>query len=239
MELTASYLRGYGLAGETLYHNNSEAENQEIFFYLRARLLNPATGTFISEDTFGGVLSSPITLNRYAYAGQNPVNFVDPSGHFTSLGMCLLTMSADNLANEIRRTISAGLLGALNGLLTAVSDGDTDLTTAIFKGYSFGIAGVGLGYLKELGQAVNSAKLLYVVGQLAMSCYNIYNGLDAISEGDWGTGCILIGLGLLGTVDAACELDAYDFITSGVKGTGYSEPITETVEASGRVEVVL
>ena len=185
------------------------------------------------------MLSSPITLNRYAYAGQNPVNFVDPSGHFTSLGMCLLTMSADNLANEIRRTISAGLLGALNGLLTAVSDGDTDLTTAIFKGYSFGIAGVGLGYLKELGQAVNSAKLLYVVGQLAMSCYNIYNGLDAISEGDWGTGCILIGLGLLGTVDAACELDAYDFITSGVKGTGYSEPITETVEASGRVEVVL
>ncbi len=67
-----------------------------------------------------------------------------------------------------------------------------------------------------------------------MSCYNIYNGLDAISEGDWGTGCILIGIGLLGTVDAAVELDAYDSITSGVKDTGYSEPITETVEATDK-----
>lgn len=113
---------------------------------------------------------SIISIDCYASFGQNPVSYADPSRHFASHGMCFLTMSADNLVSEIRKTMSAGMLGALNGFLTAASNGDTDLTTAIFKEYSFGIAGVGLGYLKELGQAVNSAKLLYVVGQ---TCYEL------------------------------------------------------------------
>lgn len=45
----------------------------------------------------------------------------------------LATMSVDNLVNQMRQTMSSGMLGTLNGELEAISTGDTDLTTAIFK----------------------------------------------------------------------------------------------------------
>jgi RHS repeat-associated protein len=53
--------------------------------YLRARFLNFNTGRFASADTFLGLTRMPLTLNKYLYTAQNPVNFTDPGGHF-SLG---------------------------------------------------------------------------------------------------------------------------------------------------------
>ena len=41
--------------------------------YLRARYYDPAVGRFVSQDPL------PL-LQRYAYAGNNPANLVDPSG---------------------------------------------------------------------------------------------------------------------------------------------------------------
>jgi len=48
--------------------------------YLRARYYDPATGRFLSKDPAGGKLSSPVTQNKYVYAGNNPVNGGDPTG---------------------------------------------------------------------------------------------------------------------------------------------------------------
>lgn len=44
--------------------------------YLRARFYNPVIGRFIQEDTYYGD-----GLNLYAYCHNNPVGYVDPSGH--------------------------------------------------------------------------------------------------------------------------------------------------------------
>ncbi|MFQ5684930.1 MAG: RHS repeat-associated core domain-containing protein, partial [Candidatus Binatia bacterium] len=41
--------------------------------YYRARYYDPSTGRFLQEDPL-------LTLNLYAYTGNNPVNFTDPSG---------------------------------------------------------------------------------------------------------------------------------------------------------------
>lgn len=50
-------------------------------YYLRARYMNPATGTFITQDTYSGTIFDPVSLHKYLYANANPVMNVDPSGY--------------------------------------------------------------------------------------------------------------------------------------------------------------
>ena len=51
-------------------------------YYLRARYMNPLTATFTQRDSYEGEPESPLTQNRYLYAGgKNPVMYSDPSGN--------------------------------------------------------------------------------------------------------------------------------------------------------------
>jgi len=50
--------------------------------YLRSRYYDPDLGRFVTRDTWPGVASSPQTLNRYAYANNNPTTNTDPSGRY-------------------------------------------------------------------------------------------------------------------------------------------------------------
>ena len=56
---------------------DSESKN----YYLRARYYDPSIGRFTQQDTFLGVYDNPLSLNRYTYCHNNPIMFVDPSGH--------------------------------------------------------------------------------------------------------------------------------------------------------------
>ena len=49
--------------------------------YLRARYYNPTTGRFISRDSYLGRRSDPLSLNLYTYCRNNPLRYIDPSGH--------------------------------------------------------------------------------------------------------------------------------------------------------------
>ncbi|WP_040951524.1 RHS repeat domain-containing protein [Gorillibacterium massiliense] len=51
------------------------------FYYLRARYYSPDTGRFITEDTYEGDITDPLSLNLYVYCNNNPINRVDPSGN--------------------------------------------------------------------------------------------------------------------------------------------------------------
>lgn len=50
-------------------------------YYLRARYYDPTIGRFISEDTYCGELGDPLTLNLYTYCLNNPICYVDSTGH--------------------------------------------------------------------------------------------------------------------------------------------------------------
>lgn len=49
-------------------------------YYLRARYGDPAEGRFLTRDPFPGSVRLPHSLNKYAYALDNPVRFIDPRG---------------------------------------------------------------------------------------------------------------------------------------------------------------
>ena len=70
---TGSTDNSYGFQGEE--------KDETGLYYLRARYMDPATGTFTSMDTYGGSLTDPMSLHKYLFANSNPVAYCDPSGH--------------------------------------------------------------------------------------------------------------------------------------------------------------
>ena len=50
-------------------------------YYLNARYYNPEDARFITQDTYRGEVNEPNTLHLYSYCANNPINYVDPTGH--------------------------------------------------------------------------------------------------------------------------------------------------------------
>jgi RHS repeat-associated protein len=50
--------------------------------YMNARYYAPAPGRFLQQDTYSGNPYDPWTQHLYTYCGNNPVNYIDPTGHF-------------------------------------------------------------------------------------------------------------------------------------------------------------
>ncbi|WP_240468625.1 RHS repeat-associated core domain-containing protein [Gracilibacillus sp. YIM 98692] len=50
-------------------------------YYLMARYYDSKIGRFITRDSFHGLTIDPLTINQYAYTTNNPVMYVDPTGH--------------------------------------------------------------------------------------------------------------------------------------------------------------
>jgi RHS repeat-associated protein len=49
-------------------------------YYLRARYYDQAAGRFLGQDPYGGSDQDPVTLHRYLYCGDDPVDGADPGG---------------------------------------------------------------------------------------------------------------------------------------------------------------
>jgi RHS repeat-associated protein len=52
--------------------------------YLHARYHDPILGRFLTPDT-SDVMQQGVDINRYAYAGDDPVNMSDPNGHQSNM----------------------------------------------------------------------------------------------------------------------------------------------------------
>ena len=66
---------------EDFYGYNAESYNPNTGLeYLRARYYNADMGRFFQEDTYLGKITDPLTLNRYAYVKNSPMNYQDISG---------------------------------------------------------------------------------------------------------------------------------------------------------------
>jgi len=81
--------------GETTIQGDDQAKNEVCYtggiydqstglYYLNARYYNPEDGRFMTEDSYRGEIMNPETGHLYVYCANNPMNYVDPSGHFTA-----------------------------------------------------------------------------------------------------------------------------------------------------------
>ena len=86
---------------EFLYTGEQYNANTGLY-YLRARYMNPSTGTFISMDSYQGSIYDPVTLHKYLYANANPVMYTDPSGYF-SLAECSVATSIQSTLNSLHQ----------------------------------------------------------------------------------------------------------------------------------------
>jgi len=43
---------------------------------------DPVIGRFITEDSYWGEASDPLSLNLYTYCHNNPIRYIDPTGHW-------------------------------------------------------------------------------------------------------------------------------------------------------------
>lgn len=77
-----AYGADYGEQGSisTPFGYTGEQTDGNDLVYLRARYYNPVMGAFTRLDPEEGRSRNPVTLNRYAYVGGNPVNRSDPTG---------------------------------------------------------------------------------------------------------------------------------------------------------------
>jgi len=57
------------------------SDNVTGLYYANSRYYNPATGRFLTQDAYTGNAGEPWTQNLYTYCGNNPINFIDPTGH--------------------------------------------------------------------------------------------------------------------------------------------------------------
>jgi RHS repeat-associated protein len=124
--------------------------------YLRARYLNTASGRFISSDPFDGHLSLPITLNKFVYAGQNPVLNRDPMGKDFDLGSLTtaLTISSLLFATDV----------ATNVLLRKLAVRTTHWTATIdFASATIADMGLGEAFLTADSEVLPDRKSLHGV----------------------------------------------------------------------------
>ncbi|MGW8956698.1 RHS repeat-associated core domain-containing protein [Paenibacillus sp. NPDC055715] len=77
--------------------------------YLRARWYDPDSGRFINEDTYEGKQDDPLSLNLYTYVQNNPLGFVDPSGHEA------LPKSVEEIVRDFKVITGGATKGASKG----------------------------------------------------------------------------------------------------------------------------
>ena len=74
---------GYNTNNVRQKFTSKERDNETGLDYFLARYYSSVQGRFTSADSYFGSQSNPQTLNLYTYVQNNPLAFVDPTGHWS------------------------------------------------------------------------------------------------------------------------------------------------------------
>jgi RHS repeat-associated protein len=125
-------------------------DDQSGLYYLGARHYDPQLGRFLTADTQIPDPQNPKTLNRYAFAGGNPIRYIDPTGHawwdfliaaFVFIAAIVLTVvSCGALAGLAVALIAVGaaLIAASISLAMGLTPSDTQFWENVVTGLVIG-----------------------------------------------------------------------------------------------------
>lgn len=115
-------------------------------YYFDARHYDPEVGRFIQADTMvagsNGALASD--LNRYAYAGNNPVVFTDPSGRFVFVTVMLTALAVGLISGAVGVGVTIVSTQVIEGRLPSWKEVGIAFAVGFVSGAITGGAGAGL-----------------------------------------------------------------------------------------------
>jgi len=86
-------------------------------YYMRARSYDPKLGRFQSRDTAANAVDRTREHNRYVYVADDPINNLDPSGHWLIDVQALYKQAVETWRNSVGTFYKNVLEGTLGGLL--------------------------------------------------------------------------------------------------------------------------
>jgi RHS repeat-associated protein len=167
--------------------------------HMNGRVYDPYLGRFISPDTVIQSLGASQSINPYAYAWNDPLKYIDPSGHsllgdiLGVLAAALIVIFAPELGlpliTSAEGALTAAVAGFVGGLVgAAISTGSLSAAlTAGLIGAVVGAAFYGAGSFAQ--SAANGSKVwLYADGVLAHAAVGC--GAAMLSGGNCGKGAL-------------------------------------------------
>ena len=112
----------YGMTGfELLQYTEKPYDSLTGLYYYGARFYSPSIDRFITQDTYPGGLTDPLSLNRYIYARDNPMKYVDPTGH----KLAWITGTDSVVGTDTTTAPTGGNLAFIIGTDTVIGAGTT------------------------------------------------------------------------------------------------------------------
>lgn len=122
------------------YYTGQKFDVESDLYYYGARYYNPQLGRFITADVITPNPFDSISLNRYAYARNNPVNEIDPTGHFSFFAAIAAIFKAASTFAAAHPVIAGAAVGGVLGATNAAINGNN-----IAQGIGLGVLAGGLG----------------------------------------------------------------------------------------------
>ncbi len=212
---TGSTPNDFRFAGEQLDANVG-------FYYLRARYYDPHVGRFTTADTFPPDLFDPETLHRYVYAANDPVDNVDPSGHFATVVGLTEAVELNTILETIQPTFIQGAV-VLGGV-------------EIFFRPGFELRNLGLHLMEraldeEMWEAAtevyeNGQELIVLGAEFIHSLHEVTEKLEALEH---------TGLGVIHFVDALRRVPTVELSVVEIYHFERFESVSYLIETEGFV----
>lgn len=203
-----------------------EEDGEAGLYNYKARLYDPFLGKFISPDPIVPAPGNPQSLNRYSYVLNNPLIYIDPTGHF-SLGKFFKSIFSafipavfgiiiGVLVPPSWGLVAAGVLGGKAGRLVGVSMTGGNFFEGALLGGVFG--DIGAGVFKPLATALGRG----VTGKIG-AAITIAAGAITITTGIYG-GKLIENIAL-GAITAGVYAAAFSSMSNNSQREA-GEPIT-------------